>query len=77
MRPQLWRREAKKIKSATSTVEDSVAPVQTKRKRPNVFASGLIDMRHNLSVVSITSTVHERAIATFTARGASIARCAL
>jgi hypothetical protein len=72
MRPQLWRREAKKIKSATSTVDDSVAAVQTNPKRANVFASGLIEMRHNRSAVSITSTVHDRAIATVTSRGVTI-----
>jgi hypothetical protein len=34
-------------------------------------------MRHNRSAVSITSTVHDRAIATLTSRGASIAGYAL
>jgi hypothetical protein len=77
MRPQLRRRAAKQIKSATSAVEDSVTPVKTNRKRENVVASGLIDIRHNLSAVSIKTTVHDRKIAALTSRGASIASGAL
>src|SRR6516225_10841423 len=76
MRAQLWRLEAKKMKRPTSTAEDSVTPVQVNRSRVNVNAQSLTDIRHNRSTVSISITIHDRAIAIFTWRGASIARSA-
>jgi len=77
MRAQLCRRAAKKIKHATSPAEESVSIVRLDPRRVKVVAYESLEIRHNLSMVSITTTVHDRKIATLTFRGASIARSAL
>jgi len=77
MRAQLCRRAANKIKHATSEAEDSVSIVRLDPRRVKVVAYESLEIRHNLSMVSITTTVHDRKIAALTSRGASMARRAL
>ena len=77
MRAQLCRRAAKKIKDATSAAEDSVSILRLDPRRVKVVAWESIEIRHNLSAVSITTTVNDRKIAALTSLGASIARRAL
>jgi hypothetical protein len=77
MRAQLCRRAAKKIKDATSAAEDSVSSLRLDPRRVKVVACESIEIRHNLSAVSITTTVKYRKIAALTSRGAFIARRAL
>jgi hypothetical protein len=66
MRPQSRRLEAKKMKTPTSSADDSVSTVQVRRSRVNVFAQSLTDIRHNLSTSSQRITSHDRKIAILT-----------
>src|SRR5690348_17644151 len=72
MRAQLRRRAAKKMKSATSAAENTVAVVKLCPRREKLPASGSRDIRHNLSAVSTTRTVHDKRIASVTSRGVLI-----
>jgi hypothetical protein len=58
MRAQLCRRAAKKIKDATSAAEDSVSSLRLDPRRVKVVACESIEIRHNLSTVSIPTTVN-------------------
>lgn len=73
MRAQLRRRAAKKMKNATSAAENTVATVKFSPRREKVFASGSLDIRRSLSAVSMTSTAHDRTMATVTSFGAPMA----